>query len=154
MYAFQIRKIKLALFVYLSIPGMTFAQHHAANSKGISTQEILFNNSNWKEATAEAKKTGKYIFVDAYASWCAPCKLLTSTTFKDKDAVAFFNQNFINFRVDVEQGEGLGLASQWDISAYPALLFFNPDGKLLLKNIGYIDGKKLISVGQQAVAKR
>ena len=37
---------------------------------------IRFFNGTWKEALAEAKKSGKTIFMDCYTDWCVPCKRL------------------------------------------------------------------------------
>lgn len=116
-------------------------------------QGIVFTSGKWKEVARVAKKRGKYIFVDAYTTWCGPCKLLKSKTFKDKDAAAYFNKHFINFSVDMEKGEGIKLANQWNVTAYPTLLFFNPDGKLIMRRVGYIDGDKLVDFGRQARSK-
>jgi thiol:disulfide interchange protein len=143
----------LSLVLLVLTANFMSAQQKAAKSN-ISKEEINFTGSSWKEVTAEAKKTGKYIFVDAYTSWCGPCKLLKSTTFKEKAAAAYFNKNFINYTVDMEKGEGIQLAKEWVINSYPSLIFFKPDGKMALKQIGYVDGKNLIELGQEAIAKK
>ncbi|WP_228409818.1 thioredoxin family protein [Chryseobacterium sp. T16E-39] len=131
---------------------MTAQQKASKNST--PTEEINFRNSSWKEVTAEAKKSGKTIFVDAYTSWCGPCKLLKQTTFKDKMAATYFNKSFINYTVDMEKGEGIQLAKDWKVNSYPSLLFFNSDGKMVLKQIGYVDGKRLTELGKEALAKK
>ncbi|MBK1897331.1 thioredoxin family protein [Chryseobacterium paridis] len=141
------------LMVVLLATNFTAAQQKASKNS-MSGEEIHFKTNSWKEVTAEAKRSGKTIFVDAYTSWCGPCKLLKSTTFKDKAAAAYFNKNFINYTVDMEKGEGIQLAKDWKVNSYPSLLFFSPDGKMTLKQIGYLDGKNLIELGQQAIAKK
>ncbi|WP_057938587.1 thioredoxin family protein [Algoriphagus resistens] len=115
-------------------------------------QEIVFEEGSWEEVAAQAKRTGKYIFVDAYTNWCAPCRLLKTTTFKEQRAARFYNTNFINYTADMEAGEGIELAEQWDITAYPALLFFSPEGKIVFRQIGFVDGVKLLEFGQQVLA--
>lgn len=102
----------------------------------------------------EAKKSGKFIFVDAYTSWCGPCKLLKSTTFKDEKAAACFNKNFINYSVDMEKGEGPALAGKWNINAYPSLLFFNAKGEMVMKQVGYVNAETLVELGRQALLKK
>jgi len=119
-----------------------------------SAQPILFSGGSWNEIAAQAKKTGKYIFVDAYTTWCGPCLQLKDITFQDKKAAAFYNHNFINYSVDMEKGEGAQLADSWDITAYPSLLFFTPDGKMVMKQVGYVDGKHLIGFGEQALTRK
>ncbi|SEL10440.1 thioredoxin family protein [Parapedobacter koreensis] len=143
----------IVLFFLLTMAGTVVAQKRET-AKNNSAQEIVFKTTKWAAVAAEAKKSGQYIFVDAYTSWCGPCKLLKATTFKDKDAVAYFNSHFINYTADMEQGEGIGLAEKWNVTAYPALLFFTPEGKMVLKQVGYVDGKKLVEIGQQALAKQ
>lgn len=144
----------VVVFFLLVIAGPVSAQQLTTTRNSAFVKEIVFRNAKWAAIAAEAKKSGKHIFVDAYASWCAPCKLLKSTTFRDKEAAGYFNTHFINYTADMEQGEGIELAEKWEITAYPTLLFFTPDGKIVLKQVGYIDGKKLFQLGQQALGKR
>ncbi|WP_172279399.1 thioredoxin family protein [Chryseobacterium sp. LAM-KRS1] len=142
-----------SLLAFLFTVNFYTAQQKTAKAN-ISPEEINFRNISWKEVSAEAKKSGKTIFVDAYTSWCGPCKLLKSKTFKDKIAAGYFNRNFINYTIDMEKGEGIELAKDWKVNSYPSLLFFDPNGKLLLRQIGYVDGKGLIELGKEALEKK
>lgn len=54
----------------------------------------------------------------------------------------------------MEKGEGVGLAEKWDVTAYPALLFFTPDEKMVLRQTGYVDAKKLTEFGKQPLEKK
>ena len=130
-----------------------------AQSKGMGMTEkdgkgIVFVNGKWKDIAAKAKKSGKYIFVDVYTSWCAPCRQLKNVTFKDEKAAAYYNKSFINYTVDMEKGEGVALADKWNVTAYPALLFFTPEGKMIMKQVGYVDGEHLVDFGKQALARK
>ena len=124
----------------------------AQNSKSRGPAEIKFIENSWGEALKQAKKQNKYIFVDAYAVWCGPCKMLKNTTFKDKTVAAFFNKNFINLAMDMEQGQGPELGSAWGLQAYPTLIVFNAQGKRMLHNIGFIQAPQLLQFGKQALA--
>ncbi|MGN7787668.1 thioredoxin family protein [Niabella sp. 22666] len=110
-------------------------------------KEIGFVQGKWQDIVALAKKEGKYIFVDAFTTWCSPCIQLQKFTFKDAAAAEYYNTHFINYTIDMEKGEGLALAEKWNINEYPTLLFFSPEGKLVKKQTGYIDGKRLIDLG-------
>lgn len=120
---------------------------HSANS-------IVFTGGSWQEVAAEAKKSAKYIFVDAYTTWCGPCRQLKDITFKDKKTSDFYNSNFVNYSVDMEKGEGVQLAQSWEVTAYPSLLFFSPEGKMVMKLVGFIDGKHLVEFGEQALTRK
>ncbi|MXV15802.1 thioredoxin family protein [Hufsiella ginkgonis] len=115
---------------------------------------IKFIENSWPTALAKAKAEHKYIFVDAYATWCGPCKLLKSTTFADPEAAAFFNANFVNVSIDMEKGEGPKLAERWQVEAYPTLIIFDPEGKPVLGTAGFMKAKELIRFGKQALARK
>ena len=116
-------------------------------------QEITFIENSWKEALKQAKLQNKLIFVDAYASWCGPCKMLKLSTFRNAKAAAFYNTNFVNVSIDMEKGDGPFLASDWQIQAYPTLIVFDPDGKPVLGTVGFISAKDLIKFGTAALVK-
>jgi thiol:disulfide interchange protein len=115
--------------------------------------QIRFTNSTFDQALALAKKTHKNVFVDAYATWCAPCKQLKDRTFKDAAAAAYFNRHFINVSIDVEKGEGEELAKQWQIEGLPTLLIINSTGKVLANHTGFVDGHGLIAFSKETVGK-
>jgi thioredoxin 1 len=116
--------------------------------------EIHFIENAWSDALKQAAEQHKYIFVDAYATWCGPCKMLKATTFKDKKVADFYNQNFVNISIDMEKGVGPELASQWRIDAYPTLIIFNAKGKPVLGTVGYIPATELLKFGKDALAKK
>jgi thioredoxin 1 len=115
---------------------------------------IIFIEGSFSDALKLAKQKNKYVFVDAYASWCGPCKILKAKTFADAKAAAFFNANFINVSIDMEKGEGPDLATQWGLQAYPTLIIFDPNGKPVLGSVGLIGASDLIRFGKQALGNQ
>jgi len=115
--------------------------------------QINFIENSWGEALKQAAAKKKYIFVDAYATWCGPCKMLKATTFKNKDVIAFYNSNFINVAMDMEKGQGPELAAQWGLQAYPTLIIFNAKGKPVYGTVGFIKPNDLIKFGVQGLNK-
>ena len=57
---------------------------------------IKFEQGNWANTLAKAKAENKIVFVDAYTTWCGPCKKMDAETFPDKMVGDFYNKNFIN----------------------------------------------------------
>lgn len=112
---------------------------------------ISFQQSSWNQILAKAKAEKKIIFLDAYVSWCGPCKKMTSDVFSTEEAGNFYNRNFINAKIDMETGEGPSLAQEYEVTAYPTLLYINGDGKLLHKAIGYLSTEEFIATGQDAL---
>lgn len=140
------------LFSTVSIPTISI-DNMVGNHATAEGKEIEFIENAWTDAAKQAKAEGKYIFVDAYAVWCGPCKLLKSTTFKDSRVADFFNAHFVNLSVDMEKGEGLKLAERWQVNAYPTLMVVDAGGKPVLTNIGFMKPEALLQFGQQALKK-
>jgi thioredoxin 1 len=143
--------LQVLLTVCLFFAGQTTYTRHAAV---LYPSHIVFIENSFDEALKQAKLQNKYIFVDAYASWCGPCKLLKVTTFNNSKAAAFYNSNFINVSIDMEKGQGPALAAQWQLSSVPTLIIFNPQGKPVLGTVGYIKADDLIRFGKQALSKQ
>lgn len=112
---------------------------------------IQFKDMSWETALNEAKKTNKLIFLDAYATWCAPCKTLEKYTFTDAAVGALFNSTFINVRFDMEQYPGLELAEKYQVNVYPTLLFINGNGELVHRGCGAVEVSELLTLGQDAM---
>jgi len=112
---------------------------------------IQFQSVSWDEALAAAKKSNKIIFMDAYTTWCGPCKALEKYTFTDSDVGDLFNASFINVRFDMEQYPGLELAEKYEVNLYPTLLFINGDGELVHRGCGAVEIDELIELGKTAL---
>ncbi|WP_052731233.1 thioredoxin family protein [Spirosoma radiotolerans] len=104
----------------------------------LQAQSITFEKGKWKDMLARAKTEKKLIFVDVYAVWCGPCKMLDQQVFTDKQVAATYNAFFINYKVDAERGEGPALARQYNVRAYPTALFIDGDGQLVDTWTGFI----------------
>ena len=108
------RRVHVFLFAFLFIL-----------STGLEAQRINFEKGSWSEALAKAKKEDKIVFVDCYTTWCGPCKWMDKNVFTDGAVAEFYNEHFVNVKLDMERGEGLDIATIYDVRAYPTLLFIN-----------------------------
>ena len=109
---------------------------------------IQFTDTAWREVLKKAKAEKKVIFLDAYASWCGPCKLLQKNVFTQKSVGDYYNSRFINVKMDMEKGEGPALAQVYPLEAYPTLLFIDSNGRVLKKVLGYQSPQDLIAIGR------
>lgn len=97
----------------------------------LSAQEnntIRFTNGTFNEALQAAAKSGKLVFVDCYTSWCAPCKWMEKNVFVNDTIHQYFNKQFINFKVDMEKGEGVSLRERYKVTSFPTYLFVDAKG--------------------------
>ena len=121
---------------------------NAQNTEG----GISFIHDKFKDALAQAKKENKPIFMDAYTTWCGPCKLMSKKTFTDTTVANLFNKQFVNLKMDMEHGEGPELLQRYGIVAYPTLLFLNGDGEVVHKALGFQNAEQFLTLGKTALA--
>ncbi len=112
---------------------------------------IEFRKDGWDQALKDAKAMNKIIFVDAYTTWCGPCKWMSKNVFPQKDVADFYNESFINMKLDMEKGEGLKFAKDYQVRAYPTLLYIDGDGEVVHKSLGSRDAEKFIELGHAAL---
>lgn len=105
------------------------------------TGGVHFFRGSWDALLREAQKQNKPIFIDFYAAWCGPCKMLERYTFSNGKVGAYTNRHYIAYRVDAEKGEGPRLANQYRIRAYPTIVFLDPQGRELGRHVGYTDAE-------------
>lgn len=136
--------------------GSLFALSTAAQSEKVTRSMLAeleedginFSTQTFKDALKQAKEEDKLIFLDAYAAWCGPCKRMDRTTFKDGKVGAFFNENFINLKIDMEKGEGRSLSSKYRVTAYPTLFFIDGEGRVVKRTVGGQNAKGLLLLGK------
>ncbi|MBD2700525.1 thioredoxin fold domain-containing protein [Spirosoma sp. BT702] len=98
---------------------------------------VRFFTGSWPDVQAESKRLNRPIFVDFYTSWCPPCKRMAREAFPNANVGAKFNENFINYQLDAEVGEGVQLAKQFAVASYPTALYFIPSGDVVHRAVGY-----------------
>ena len=123
-----------------------------ASSTAIS-QGIEFFHGTWAEALEKAKTEDKLIFVDAFTTWCGPCKNMAANTFPDPQVGKVFNQNFISLKIDMEKEMGFEFKKKFPVSSYPTLFFIDYDEVEVLKSVGGRGPADLIKTAESVLAK-
>lgn len=113
--------------------------------------QINFEKTTLEALKQKAKAENKLIMIDAYTTWCGPCKWMASNTFTNKTVGNFFNSKFVNAKIDMEKGEGLLIAKKYDVNVYPTILFINSNGKLIHRFAGAVDTMAFIQLGNDAL---
>jgi thiol:disulfide interchange protein len=119
----------------------------SAGAKGIQ----FVKDKSWNAVLALARKENKLIFLDAYTTWCGPCKYMQENVFPLSAVGRFYNARFINVKMDMEQGEGIELMQQFALTAVPTLLFINGDGNVVHRSVGALSAKELVALGKEAL---
>lgn len=117
----------------------------------ISAQGIEFVQGTWEEILGKARQERKLVFVDAFTTWCPPCKAMNRNTFPKPEVGEFFGEHFINYKFDMEKGEGPAFGSKYGVIAYPTMFFINFNGDVVHKIMGYHGPKELVAEGRAAL---
>lgn len=94
-----------------------------------------FRHISFDEALQAAKKEKKHVFIDFYTDWCGPCKRMAREVFPQKSVGDFMNARFVCLKLNAEK-EGVDLAKQYGVRAYPTYYVIDADGKQLMTASG------------------
>jgi thioredoxin-related protein len=134
-----IKKMFFAALLLLTFHMQSFSQSTAKSDGGIG----WVRNQSWQLILKTARSENKYIFVDCFATWCAPCKRMDEEVYTDDKVGIAINSKFIAVKVQMDKTnhddsevkswykDAETLDQQYKIDAYPTLLFFSPSGKIL-----------------------
>lgn len=140
-------------FVTLSFADVLKSEVTEKADKEIKDETGIEFINDWDLALELAKKEKKLIYLDAMASWCGPCKIMAKKTFKDPAVAEFFNENFINVKMDMEKNDaGSRLMKEFEIVAYPSSIFVDHKEKIVRKELGYLQADRFLQIGKEVAA--
>lgn len=113
---------------------------------------VVFQDISWDEALQVAADENKLIFLEGYVHWSQPCAVLEKYVFTDQEVGLFFNERFVNIRLDMDDFPGAQLGEMFGVNSYPTLLFLDPQGNLVHRGCGALETNELISLGHQALS--
>ncbi|MBR8536913.1 thioredoxin fold domain-containing protein [Carboxylicivirga sediminis] len=145
------------LFSILATCSLLLIASNQLKAENEGNEGIQFTHDSWEAIVSKAKSENKIIFADCHTTWCGPCKMLAKQVFPQKEVGDYFNANFINVKIDCEKGEGVDLKNKFGVSAFPTMLFIDPNNeKVLHRVVGFRPAEELLkeAKGAPAEAKR
>ena len=140
---------KIILFISLSL----FFLNCNSTQKVAAVESVEFTPSDNLTAVLEmAAGKEKLVFVDFYTTWCLPCKLMDEDVFTDRGISQLMNDNFVNYKVDAEKGNGPNLALLYQVNVFPTLLFLDKNGRVLVRKEGAAYPTELRDLAEEALA--
>ena len=152
---YVLRKLSIVnLFFCWMLPMTVFAQ-----SDGVR----FVTGMSWRQVLAEAKKTNRFVFVDCYATWCAPCKRMDEKVYSDPAVGAFYNKYFVCVKLQMDTAkkdvdaikaryaDAHQLKMAFHVGTFPTFLYFSPEGKPVHEGLGYQDSSAILHLGEQAM---
>ncbi len=109
-------------------------------NSGIKFEEKL----TFQQALDKAKQENKLLFIDCYTSWCGPCKMMANNVFTQKEVGKYFNEHFINIKMDMEKGEGREISTRYKVMAFPTMMVIEPSGRIAWRMLGAQQADQLL----------
>jgi len=137
--------IMLAVFL---LPGVMFGQN-----AGIKFTEY----ASWNQVLVAAKGQKKNIFIDAYTTWCGPCKKMDVEVYPNPRIGKYINDHFIAVKIQFDRTEkdqetvtkwyeiATDLQKRFSINAFPTMLFVSSEDQLFGKIVGFYGADTLLT---------
>src|SRR5687768_11107058 len=74
---------------------------HGQEEKGIKWTTGI----SWQQVKEKAKQENKYIFIDAFTTWCGPCKMMDKNVYANDTVGDYFNQHFISVKAQMDKSK-------------------------------------------------
>ncbi len=87
-------------------------------------------------ALGKARESTRPVFIDFYAEWCAPCKIIEGKIIPDARVQAALD-GFIFVRVDMDID--LEAGQRFNVVGMPTLLVLSGEGQELFRQVGLIE---------------
>ena len=134
--------IDFKTFAWLGLLLLTAMIGQAANDS------IRFEAHTLEEAKELAKQRKKMIFVDVYTEWCRPCKWMAQNAFKAPEVAEFFNEHFVNAKIDAEKQREF--TQEYGVQVYPTLIVLDADGNTQHRIAGALTAERLLEFAEIA----
>lgn len=136
--------MKYILYTFLLLCSISFCSYG---------QGIHFFEGTLEAAEQKAAAENKLIFIDFYADWCMPCKMMAKQVFTDSIVGEYYNQKFINLQINVEKEENQKWVKQYKVTSMPTLAILHPDGKVISLSSGARDKDDFLKMARIATGE-
>ena len=87
--------------------------------------EVEWIHDDMDAALALAEETGKPVFVDMYADWCGPCRMLAEEYFPRDDYKEVLS-SCVLLKINTDNNQAL--AARYGIQSIPTMILLDPQG--------------------------
>lgn len=98
--------------------------------------QVRFTSQSTDAVRQMAVQSGKLVFIDLYAPWCASCRRMQIEVFGRSDVGDFMNEWFVCARYDTDKSVGSALLDKYGAGKIPLYLIFDTNGNLLARITG------------------
>lgn len=107
--------------------------------------------SDMEAAQKKANDGMLMLFVDVYATWCGPCKMMDAQVYPDPALSEYMNKHFLSVRMDGETDFGRQYAAQQQLEGYPSMFIFSDDGVRVSSVVGFKPATEMLPLLESLV---
>ncbi|HPN69463.1 MAG TPA: thioredoxin family protein, partial [Saprospiraceae bacterium] len=97
-------------------------------------------------AQKQAAFDKKPLLIDFYAPWCAPCKWMDETTFKDPMVMDVLAEKYVSIKVNIDDLDGFALKSKFDVKVLPTVIILDDKGRVIERLEETLGSKRMLEV--------
>ncbi|MEN8158077.1 MAG: thioredoxin family protein, partial [Bacteroidota bacterium] len=105
----------------------------------------VVTQEEYEAAQKRADDGMQMLFVDVYATWCGPCKMMDRDVYTDPAVAEYMNKNFVNVRMDGETDYGRRYAAEQQLQGYPSMFIFSDEGDKVSTIVGFNPAEQLLA---------
>jgi thioredoxin 1 len=105
--------------------------------------KVDFFQGSLNEVQRIAALEGKLYFIDFYAAYCLPCKLMDETTFMNPELGDYVKANYVPLKLNINAFDAYEVRTKHEVNLLPTVMIFNSSGELLESYEGVLTASKL-----------
>ena len=115
---------------------------------GAVQAQVKFETKSTDAVREMAVRQGKLVFIDLYADWCPPCRMMEREVFSRMD------QRFVAAKYSTDKPTGRELMKKYGSGSIPLYLVFDTGGELLGRITGAADAETFMDNLRTIVARQ
>ena len=104
----------------------------------VSAQSIRYVNGEIQDGLDITSIVEKPLLVYVYMDWSQEHLQMQERTMSDPEVIRILNNRYIKLNCNGAEGWGLSFKYENEITQYPAILLYSPQGKLIHRKLGFI----------------
>jgi thiol:disulfide interchange protein len=88
-------------------------------------------------AFEQARREGSLVLIDLTADWCAACRRMEETGFRDPRVLDTLSKHYVPVRVDIEGDPAI--ARRYGDYGVPSVILLDAQGNEIMKRHGYLE---------------
>ena len=143
----------LNLFNILLLFGLLFSMAIKAGDNPVKEEAgVSFYNGSYEQALIAAQKQQKILFIEFYANWCPHCQKMFRTVLNQEAVGQFYNEHFVNLKVEESSSGARKLMSKFNVSGFPSFIYLDAKtGEIIHRTSGEMAPARFVEEGKTAL---